>query len=405
MFKEVVAEVFEGLPVRTSLNGDEAVAKGAALHCAAVTNLYRVRPYCVTDVLQAAHPVRIKYSGDKVQSVSPGHTTVLDGRPEGDTVVLEYENSLAEAQKSLIAVYQLDLPADVEESVNMEFKLKRGRWELHRCTLDGQELKFTESRVGGLTHQQLSQSRREERRLMQQDRAEIQRQDVKNQLEEAVNAFRSVLSESDAQHQKVVDEASAFVQDSQDKIDNDEGYPDWSVEQYQSLLRQVEERSEVYQHDLVALSEQMKAEGRRLEAKKQFETGFDGFKSALSGDACDEETRFFKAASRFVESVQDAIDNDESYPTWPADEYLSLLGKVRQLAAELQANNKYYFGSKGYQRDKRSPPTQHFGNHYTRQHPLFGMFDDECFDRRFSAQNHRLRSYQHQQPSIFDMFW
>merc|ERR1711963_1124031 len=289
MFKEVVAEVFEGLPVRTSLNGDEAMAKGAALHCAAVTNLYRVRPYRVTDVLQAAHPVRIKYSGDKVQSVSPGLTTVLDGRPEGDTVVLEYENSLAEAQKSLIAVYQLDLPADIEESINMEFKLKRGRFELHRCTLDGQDLKFTESRVGGLTHQQLLQSRREERRLMEQDRAEIQRQDVKNQLEEAVNAFRSVLSESDAQHQKVVDEASAFVQDSQDKIDNDEGYPDWSVEQYQSLLRQVEERSEVYQHDLVALSEQMKAEGRRLEAKKQFETGFDGFKSALSGDACDEE--------------------------------------------------------------------------------------------------------------------
>merc|ERR1711963_122424 len=125
MFKEVVAEVFEGLPVRTSLNGDEAMAKGAALHCAAVTNLYRVRPYRVTDVLQAAHPVRIKYSGDKVQSVSPGLTTVLDGRPEGDTVVLEYENSLAEAQKSLIAVYQLDLPADVEESVNMEFKFEK----------------------------------------------------------------------------------------------------------------------------------------------------------------------------------------------------------------------------------------------------------------------------------------
>ena len=119
MFKEVVAEVFEGLPVRTSLNGDEAVAKGAALHCAAVTNLYRVRPYRVTDVLQAAHPVRIKYSGDKVQSVSPGRTTVLDGRPEGDTVVLEYENSpAAEAQKSLISVYQLDLPADIEESIN-----------------------------------------------------------------------------------------------------------------------------------------------------------------------------------------------------------------------------------------------------------------------------------------------
>merc|ERR1719295_793746 len=239
---------------------------------------------------------------------------------------------------------------------------------------------------------------------MEQDRAEIQRQDVKNQLEEAVNAFRSVLSESDAQHQKVVDEASAFVQDSQDKIDNDEGYTDWSVEQYQSLLRQVEERSEVYQHDLVALSEQMKAEGRRLEAKKQFETGFDGFKSALS-DACDEGTRFFKAASRFVESVQDAIDNDESYPTWPAEEYLSLLGKVRQLSAELQANNKYSFVSKGNQRDKRSPTTHHFGNHYTRQHPLLGMFDDECFDRRFSPQNHRPPRSYHQQPSFFDMFW
>ena len=241
---------------------------------------------------------------------------------------------------------------------------------------------------------------------MEQDRVEIQRQNVKNQLEEAVNAFRSVLSESEAQYQKVVDEASAFVQDSQDKIDNDEGYPDWSVEQYQSLLRQVEERSEVYQHDLIALSEQMKAEGRRLEAKKQFETGFDGFKSALSDAACDDETRFFKAASRFVESVQDAIDNDESYPTWPAEEYLSLLGKVRQLSAELQANNKYYFGRKGNQTaDKRSPPTHHFGNHYTRHHPLLGMFDDEYFDRRFSSQNHRPRSYQHQQPSFFDMFW
>lgn len=262
------------------------MARGAALHCAAVTNLYRVRPYRVTDL--QAHPVRVKYSGDKTHTVHPGTRVVLDGRPEGDTVVLEYdETSPFGQQRSLIAVYQLDLPQDEDVKIEMDFRMKKGRLGLYSCNLiGGQEVKYVESRVGGLSHQQLSECQKEERRLMEQDKAEVHRQDVKNQLEEAVNMFRGVLSDdSSADHQKVVKEASAFVQDSQDKIDTDEGYPDWSVDEYQSLLRQVEERSRTYEQSLNDLSEQMKAESQRQEAKQQFETAFDGLKTALD-EAC-----------------------------------------------------------------------------------------------------------------------
>merc|ERR1712226_283157 len=164
--------------------------------------------------------------------------------------------------------------------------------------------------------------------------------------------FRSVLGDaSSADHQKVVKEASAFVQDSQDKIDNDEGYPDWSVDEYQSLLRQAEQRSRTYEQSLNDLSEQMKAESHRQQAKKQFETAFDGLKTALD-EACKDcsETRYFNAASKFVENVQDAVDNDESYPDWPVKEYLSLQDKVQQQTEDFKHWWKQYLDGKRSQR-------------------------------------------------------
>lgn len=60
--KRLVEEVF-GRPVSTTLNQDEAVARGCALQCAMLSPAVRVRDFSVTDI----QPYPLKLTWDATQ--------------------------------------------------------------------------------------------------------------------------------------------------------------------------------------------------------------------------------------------------------------------------------------------------------------------------------------------------
>lgn len=258
MFKSIVEEVF-CMPPSTTLNADEAVAKGCALVCALNTKVFRVKPFYISEtphystqvkygcvvpesgstalvsasrrgpahqmpsVFAQTKPVFVKNSASHVDRVS----LELDELPHNNTVALEYCNSqddhsspedpvcpdLAVVLKRLIAIYNFDFDVAPSEGdrFRLNFELDFGgivrlqsaflvhsakRVRYEDAQTRERQVKFSETRVGGgLSEQTVQVLTDEERKMHSCDVQERLREETKNNLEEFTFSLRDELAD------------------------------------------------------------------------------------------------------------------------------------------------------------------------------------------------------------------
>merc|ERR1711944_276141 len=144
-FKSIIEEIFGKVP-STTLHATESSAKGCALMCAALTRIYSVKPYQVVD-LATPYNINIKYTSISPPPVSEAsdakksiavvqaprivtqkafkttdtkynEVIILQGRPQGDTIALEYDSTDCKVLKqNLIAIYQLQFQSGDDNDV------------------------------------------------------------------------------------------------------------------------------------------------------------------------------------------------------------------------------------------------------------------------------------------------
>merc|ERR1712038_407118 len=284
-FKNIIEEIF-GTSPSTTLHATESSAKGCALMCAALTRIYSVKPFQVID-LATPHNINIRYTPMPPPQVSNEHSNttalvakpqvvtqtifkdtdikhnevvVLHGRPQGDTIVMEYESTTCKIlKKNLIAVYQIQFEGDnVIVGANDDLMLQicinnNGRPRLRKCKwiqrdINGGEtevdLRFSESRVGGLSEKDLIEYIHAEERMQKSDENEEKRQEIKNSLEENVFQFKDELScsEDGIKGQKAWKECMQFVSNMESQITNYEDYENQSADVFFKQLEGVNEK-------------------------------------------------------------------------------------------------------------------------------------------------------------------
>jgi len=287
-FKNIIEEIFGKTP-STTLHATESSAKGCALMCAALTRIYSVKPFQVVD-LATPHNINIRYTpvsppleaNDtnnaalvsipkvvtqtifKDTDTKHNEVVMLHGRPQGDTIVMEYESATCKILKeNLIAIYQLEFQGDnVIVGANDDLLLQicinnNGRPRLRKCKwiqrdINGGEtevdLRFSETRVGGLPEKDLVQYIHAEERMQKSDHEEEKRQEIKNSLEENVFQFKDELtcSEDGIKEQKAWKECMQFVSNVENQITNYEDYENQSTEVFMKQLEGVNEKFASY---------------------------------------------------------------------------------------------------------------------------------------------------------------
>ena len=285
-FKNIIEEIFGKVP-STTLHATESSAKGCALMCAALTRIYSVKPFQVVD-LATPYNINIKYTSISPPPVSDAsdakkaiavvqaprivtqtafkttdtkynEVIILQGRPQGDTIALEYDSTDCKVLKqNLIAIYQLQFQSgddiDVVIGPNDDIMLQiclnnNGTPRIRKCKWvqrdinNGEEkevdVRFKESRVGGMSEKDLIHYIQAEEMMQKSDNEEERRQQIKNSLEENTFQFKDELSSSDEKikEQKAWNECMKFVSDLENQIMNDENYENLSTDTY---IRQLE---------------------------------------------------------------------------------------------------------------------------------------------------------------------
>merc|ERR1719479_484319 len=110
------------------------------------------------------------------------------------------------------------------------------------------DVRFTETRVGGLSERDLVDYIHTEENMQKSDYEEQKRQEIKNSLEENTYQFRDELSSGDdgIKEQKAWKDCMSFVSDIQNQIDNDEMYETRTEGAYVKLLEAVNEKFLAY---------------------------------------------------------------------------------------------------------------------------------------------------------------
>merc|ERR1712227_1015818 len=201
-FKSIIEEIFGKVP-STTLHATESSAKGCALMCAALTRIYSVKPFQVMD-LATPFDINIRYTSDvpppqsetfdaskavavvqaprivtqtafKTKDTKHNEVLLLQGRPQGDTIALEYDSTSCKVLKqNLIAIYQLQFQSGDDNDViigpnddimlqiclnnNGTPRVRKCKW-VQRDINNGEEkevdVRFKESRVGGMSEKDL----------------------------------------------------------------------------------------------------------------------------------------------------------------------------------------------------------------------------------------------------------
>jgi len=290
-FKNIIEEIFCKVP-STTLHATESSAKGCALMCAALTRIYSVKPFQVMD-LATPFDINIRYTSDvpppqsetfdaskavavvqaprivtqtafKTKDTKHNEVLLLQGRPQGDTIALEYDSTSCKVLKqNLIAIYQLQFQTDDNKDVvigpnddimlqicisnNGTPRVRKCKW-IQRDMNNGEEkevdVKFKESRVGGMSEKDLVHYIHTEERMQQSDYEEERRQQIKNSLEENTFQFKDELSSTDdrVKEQKAWNECMKFVSDLENQIINDENYEYLPTETYIRQLEAINEK-------------------------------------------------------------------------------------------------------------------------------------------------------------------
>ena len=287
-FKNIVEETFRKTP-STTLHATESSAKGCALMSAALTRIYSVKPFQIVD-LATPYNINVRYTPvippaekDKGNSsalvpapqvitqtvfknteAKHSEVLVLQGRPEGDTLVMEYDSIDCNILKqNLIAVYQLQFEGDnVVVGQNDDLMLQicinnNGQPRIRKCKwiqrdINGGEtevdVRFKESRVGGLSEKDLIRYIQMEEMMQKSDLDEEKRQEIKNSLEENTFRFKDELTsvEEPVKEQKAWKECMHFVSEMESQITNDENYEDRDTEIFIKQLEDVNEKHRAY---------------------------------------------------------------------------------------------------------------------------------------------------------------
>jgi len=291
-FKNIIEEIFGKAP-STTLHATESSAKGCALMCAALTRIYSVKPFQVLD-LATPFNINIKYTTNvpppaqseafdttkAVAIVQPPHVVtqtvlkmsdtkhnevvILQGRPHGDTIALEYDSMNCKVLKqNLIAVYQLqfqtgdnnDITIGPNDDIMLQIcinnngtpRVRKCKW-IQRDINNGDEkevdVRFKESRVGGMPEKDLIHYIHTEENMQRSDNEEERRQQIKNSLEENTFQFKDELCSSNERikEQKAWNDCMKFVSDLENQIMNDENYESLPTETYIRQLEAINEK-------------------------------------------------------------------------------------------------------------------------------------------------------------------
>jgi len=290
-FKNIIEEIFGKTP-STTLHATESSAKGCALMCAALTRIYSVKRFQVID-LATPFDINIKYTTDvpppqsenfdatkavamvqpprivsqtafKTSDAKYNEVVILQGRPQGDTIALEYDSiSCKVLKQNLIAVYQLqfqtgdnnDVIVGPNDDIMLQIcinnngtpRVRKCKW-IQRDINNGEEkevdIRFKESRVGGMPEKDLIHYIHTEENMQRSDNEEERRQQIKNSLEENTFQFKDELSSSDERirDQKAWNDCMKFVSDLENQIMNDENYENLSTESYIRQLEAINEK-------------------------------------------------------------------------------------------------------------------------------------------------------------------
>lgn len=315
LFKSIVQKVFKKSP-STTLNADEAVAKGAALYCAATTKVYSVRQYQVQDIgtsldIQMKHAVvrksettnededALTVTTNVVETAKTYRifgrnenkfeaTVYLKERPEGDTIALEYDASSV-LSKSLLAIYQLnftDLKDD--EKIALLFRIHRSQPHLVGAKIvgpiDGEKpVNFTESRVGGLTSLELSNMSNFESAMVEEDKKEHKRQELKNNFEDTIFRSRDELNglESKYAKEEAWRDTLAHVKQFQNVISFDDTYEHWAPEQFEAKLNELKRRMDVFHVWQRKYEQHLQQQSRKRRVSNEFQDESKEVESAL----------------------------------------------------------------------------------------------------------------------------
>jgi len=330
LFKSIVEEVF-CMPPSTSLNADEAVAKGSALICALNTKVFRVKPFYIVETphyttqvkfgsvvpesgstalvpasrRNPAHQMPSVFTQTKQVFVKNSCTTndqvqlELDELPHNNTIALEYCNfqddntapeeqvcsDLAVLTKRLIAIYNFDFDAAPSggDRIQLNFAIEYGgvirlqsamlvhsakRVRYEDAQTRERPIKFSEARVGGLSDQTISVLTEEERKMLSCDVKEKLREEMKNNLEESTFSFRDELSDLCPAVQR--EEAWSIVVQFVQEVCSDfetESYENSEVEYFRNRLEEVKKKKAVFMIWLQKFNQKMELES--LKSRKR----------------------------------------------------------------------------------------------------------------------------------------
>lgn len=137
--KKLVSDVFSplGASLKTTLNMDECIARGAALIAAGLSPAFSVRSYSMTDIISYAIDAEKVFAssgeaGNKVIQIVPHLSTVpctksLSFKPRGPLeIVLRYRDDadlLQSTSSTAICSYRIDAPDDLEAGVKAIIKV------------------------------------------------------------------------------------------------------------------------------------------------------------------------------------------------------------------------------------------------------------------------------------------
>jgi len=270
--KQIIQEVF-GLSPTSSLNADEGVSKGCGLQAAGVSDKFRTKEFVVQEVVSRGVEAVYGRQGyqEKVLFFDEGDSAATERMISIKTdlpvsVALQYAETV-NVENRFISLYQIES----EEAKNADLELlfvfnKNGMIKLEKVQVltkednkrrrtsetEGTEskmvdLKFTETRLGGLPRDIVTQLVSAEEMMLHQDITEVARQEAKNILEEQLYKYRASVMEGADQLEN--EQAFQQIKDYFDQTENwlyEEG-EDAPKQTYESIQKSFSEKMSLFQ--------------------------------------------------------------------------------------------------------------------------------------------------------------
>jgi len=270
--KQIVHEVF-GLTPTSSLNADEAVSKGCGLQAAELSGKFRTKQFEIQEVVTKGVEAVYVHEGnqEKVLVCDEGDSAatakMISIRADLPvSVALQYAENVS-VENRFIALYQIESDDAKNADLELEFRLNRNGMikmekvqvltkeaNKRRRTTENEEaemamvkLNFVETSLGGLPAEVVTHLVGLEETMLQQDVAEVTRQEAKNMLEEQLYKYRAAIVEEGGQVEG--EEAFQQIKDYFDQTENwlyEEG-EDAPKQTYEGILKSFHEKMGVFQ--------------------------------------------------------------------------------------------------------------------------------------------------------------